>query len=162
MDYHDYTANDYDYDYEYDPNYNYDEETDSYEEDADSAHDYDNRNHSINSVTEIWLQLRIDGQVVCVSSRGRVKPFGSLFSPATDGITHLGTPYKTYKIANKMYYVHELVWLAFNGPIMDGYEIRHNSHYVNLRPRRTYSNHLECLVCLPKSVTHIHRIPRPS
>jgi hypothetical protein len=135
-----------DYDYEYDPYNNYDDDAELHDSDGEYIADRDSGDiGSINSATEMWRQLRINETVICVSSRGRVKAFGSLFNPASEGVQHLGTPYRTYRVGQQVFYIHELVWWAFNGPIAPGYQILHNSHYVNRRSHISYSNNLECL-----------------
>ena len=153
----------YDHEHEYDPFHNYDE-ADEDLTDTESLYDEHSYDGTGGITTEVWSQLRIGTNIVGVSSRGRVKEFGSLFNPATYGIPYPGSPYRFYRVGDKNYFVHDMVWWAFNGPIVDGYEVRHNSHYVGRRPHISYSNHLECLTCerITASRLRIETSPLPS
>ena len=155
MDYHDnvHEVNDYEnptYDpaYDYDADRNDDSEAETCDEDVFSF-EGDAR------APERWTQVRIHGEVLRVSSFGRVKPYGDIFTPSTEGLQYQGTPYRYYKIDGNNYYIHELVWCAFCGPIPDGYEVRHNQDYVRYRPHRTYVNRLECLTLEPITIDRL-------
>jgi hypothetical protein len=143
----------------YDHTYDYDADGHVYSDD-DSVH------HSSEDISERigvefrppgerWTQVRIHGHVILVSSHGRLKPYGDVFTASTEGFPYPGTPYRFYKVAGKNYYVHELVWCAFCGMPPRGYEVRHNSDYVGYRPHRTYVNRLDCLTLEP---VNIHRV----
>jgi hypothetical protein len=149
-----YDSNYYDYnEYDYDPNADYDENDDTYAylDDEDDEEDYLNSLDKPLYVTEIWKQLRVkqgDEYYMCnVSNRGRVKPCGVPFYDciATEGTRFNGTPYMVTHLGNRDYYIHELVWRAFIGPIRPGYHIRHKTHYVNKCKKKTYNNRVECL-----------------
>jgi len=140
-------------DYDYDPYADYDEHDPyndgrSYTED-DYLCDLDN----VGAHIEKWSQLRINESVIGVSTMGRVKPIGSLFAAASLGVSYLGTPYMIQRVGDKNYFVHQLVWHAFNGPVPAGKEIRHNAQYVHKRGHKTYSNRLECLECMSITVS---------
>jgi hypothetical protein len=127
-------------------------------------------------ITEIWKRLRLKQgntyYIVNISNRGRIKPevnyeetvnntstntctpvFQQAF--ASPGISLHGTPYMFTRIGSRNYYMHELVWLAFVGPISVGHEVRHKAHYINKRPHKKYSNRAECLELYPSTITRI-------
>ena len=146
----------YDYnEYEYDPNADYDEYDESYAYLDDCDDDNDEYGNSVDDYpvyhTEIWKQIRLtqdtNNYVVHISNRGRVKPDAPTFqqSIATNGTQLHGTPYMITRVGSRDYYIHELVWRAFVGPIQSGYEVRHRDHYVQKRKHSTYSNRVECL-----------------
>jgi hypothetical protein len=104
-----------------------------------------------------WKQLRIGEAIIEVSSNGQIKPFGAElrigYPLATDGIQLPGTPYRIYTVEVsqrdvRRYFVHDLVYYAFNGPPPDGYEVRHIAQYAN-KPRKVYSNRLGVLDIYP-------------
>ena len=149
-----YDSNYYDYnEYEYDPNADYDEndETYGYLDSSDDEDEYINSLDNIPFITEIWKQLRIkqgSEYYIChVSNRGRVKPHTTSFidAIASDGYQLRGSPYMVTRLGTQDYYIHELVWRAFMGPIRPGYQIRHKTHYVNKCKKKTYNNRVECL-----------------
>ena len=142
--------------YEYDYNTEYDDhDNDVYYSDDDSDnYDYDKNVYNPYVVhQEVWSQLRIGDHAVGVSTLGRVKSLGSVFSAATEGVQYPGTPYRVHRMGDNVYFVHDLVWRVFRGQIQPGYEIRHNSHYVQKRPRKVYTNRLECLTCERVTIT---------
>jgi len=150
MDYYD--THEYINDYEYDPNIDYDEYDeyaylDSDEYDDDSAHTDANQP---SYVQEIWSQLCINQEnthyIVNVSNRGRVKPSGTFQEAiASNGIQLRGTPYMVTRIGKYDYYIHDLVWYAFVGPVPQNYVVRHKTHYIEKRAHKTYCNRVECL-----------------
>ena len=180
MDYYD---NYYDtHDYEYDPNFDYDDhEQDEYKFLEYDDGEYNNGNYDSTGfpqyITEIWKKLRLKQgntyYVVNISNRGRIKPVVNYEEHASDGATintstpafqqaiaspgislH-GTPYMFTRIGSCNYYMHELVWLTFVGPISVGYEVRHKAHYINKKPHKKYSNRAECLELYPSTITRI-------
>ena len=160
-----YDSNYYDYnEYEYDPNVDYDEneEYNAYLEEDDYEDEYANHNdNGVPYITEIWKQLRIQQEsvyyIVNISNRGRVKPNTSKFQEAiaSYGVQLRGTPYMVTHIGTRDYYIHELVWLAFVGPIDANYEVRHRSHYVLKTQHKTYCNRVECLELYLRTLAHV-------
>jgi len=156
--------NDYEYDSRADYDENYDGDRDrygGYDSDNELGHleDYSNLRH-YQEPPERWTQLRINGTVVLVSTRGKVKPYGAnnsldVFAVSTEGTQYLGTPYRFVKIGDKNYMIHELVWFAFCGNVSEGFEVRHNSHYVSRYPHKVYSNRLECLTLHPITISKV-------
>ena len=143
-------------DYEYDHNVEYDEnDHDAYLSDEDSEYGAENAYDPYVVNRELWNQLRIGTTTISVSTLGRVKLYGSLFAPASEGVQYPGTPYRIYRVNEKIHYIHELVWRAFRGAIPQGYEIRHNMHYVQKRARKVYTNRLECLTCERSTITPV-------
>lgn len=143
-----------DYDYEYDLDAEYDEN------DPENTYYEDDEGNYPQFIPEIWKKVRLQQDrsyfIVNISNRGRVKPDGTFQQAiASDGIQQRGTPYMITRVGNRDYYIHELVWLAFIGPIMPGYEVRHKSMYVHKRPHKTYCNRAECLEIYPSNVYHL-------
>ena len=108
-----------------------------------------------------WKQLKIGDAILDVSSDGQIKPRNALFrlgEPlATPGVSLLGTPYRTYTVeveqgSYRTYYVHDLVYHAFNGPLPEGYEVRHVPSHTQ-KARKHYSNRLGCLMICPRTVS---------
>ena len=111
-------------------------------------------------IPEIWKKLRIRQadvfHIVNISNRGRVKPEGTFQEAIAANGTHLrGTPYMVTRIGTNDYYIHELVWYAFVGPIPKNYEVRHKMHYVVKRAHKTYCNRAECLEIYPITITRV-------
>lgn len=146
----------YDIECDYDPSTEYDdEEAEDYVSEDESGCDGSDGHFGERIKTEIWSQLRINDVTVGVSSHGRIKDCSSLFNAASLGVPLPGTPYRVYKVGDVHFYVHDLVWRTFHGPILDGYVVRHHSHYVNKKPHRHYSNRIECLICEKNTVEKI-------
>ena len=110
-----------------------------------------------------WKQVRLGEAVLEVSSHGHVKPFGTGVTVgvpcSTEGVRLLGTPYRTYTVEVephhfKTYYMHELVYQAFNGPPPDGFEVRHVPEHTH-KKRTVYANRLGCLTIVPKTVVPV-------
>jgi len=95
-----------------------------------------------------WTLIKIGKDVFEISTIGQIKPYRSL-QQSTEGILLQGTPYRYYRFENKNYYMHELVWQAFNGTPTDDYEIRHKPEYT-AKYRKIYSNRLHNLLLIPK------------
>ena len=139
--------------YEYDPNADYDEFDDTYafldgtcgsdEDNDDCAATIDERPVYM---SEIWTQLRLkqgdNYYIVHISNRGRVKPDTTNFQQAiaTKGTQLQGTPYMVTRVGTRDYYIHELVWRAFVGPIRIGQHVRHKAHYVQKRKQKLGSS----------------------
>ena len=108
-----------------------------------------------------WKQLKIGHAIIDVSSGGEIKPHEALFrlgeQLATPGVPLLGTPYMTYTVeveqgSYRTYYVHDLVYHAFNGPLPDGFEVRHVPSHTQ-KARKHYSNRLGCLMICKRTVS---------
>ena len=89
-----------------------------------------------------------------VSNTGKIKNERGEIS---EGIHLHGTPYSFFQIEfekNKYinYYMHELVWQAFNGMPPVGWTIRHKNEYTR-KPRKVYSNKLSNLTIVPDKIT---------
>lgn len=102
-----------------------------------------------------WRRIRIGNMILEISDSGRIKPSGSLFG-ATKGYPLIGTPYLTYPVElehgnRKEYYMHDLVWQAFNGQPPEGWEVRHTFDEASKR-RKYYNNALASLTITPATV----------
>lgn len=100
-----------------------------------------------------WALIKIGKSILEVSSIGTIKPYRSINNP-TEGIVLKGTPYRYYRVEEnegefKNYYVHEIVWQAFNGTPSDDYEIRHKPEYTD-QYRKIYSNKLYNITLIKK------------
>jgi hypothetical protein len=100
-----------------------------------------------------WTLIKIGKSILEVSSIGTIKPYRSLDN-ASEGIILDGTPYRYYSVEedkNKYvnYYVHEIVWQAFNGTPNEMYEIKHKPEYT-AKYRKIYSNRLHNITIIPK------------
>jgi len=134
-------------------------EYDNYEEyysDGDSDHSlvdsddetYNDKNPYIltpNRPTIKWNLIKIGTSFLEVSTSGTIKPYRSL-EHASEGTLLQGTPFRYYRVEIDIgkfinYYVHEIVWQAFNGTPTDDYEIRHKPEYT-AKNHRIYSNRL--------------------
>ena len=142
-------------------------ENDDYYSDGDSDHIHsDNDNDDYNNSDNInpyivyprrppikWALIKVGKAILEVSSIGTIKPYRSL-ETASEGLLLQGTPYRYYRIqedTNKFvnYYVHEIVWQAFNGTPNDIYEIKHKPEYT-AKYRTVYSNRLHNITLIPK------------
>jgi len=93
-----------------------------------------------------WRQLHVGEQCLEISSEGDVKNSpGSLFEGSTKGIHLAGTPYAVFAAADALLYVHDLVYVAFNGPPPSGWEVRHRKS----QKRDMYCNALRHLTITP-------------
>lgn len=143
----------------------YDEYYDS-ADDIDESSDFDEEEYDPFTDAPVlpplrWKQVMIGDAVLDVSNDGRVKIFGAETVLgqvlATVGLPLRGTPYRTYMVQvqpgeYKKYFMHDLVYYAFNGPPPTGYEVRHLPEYTAKR-RTIYSNRLGCLTVVPADVS---------
>ena len=97
---------------------------------------------------EIWKKLVLDGKEMKyqISNRGRIKnsngiTYGSLLRGKKYRYTSLSFGKDGSAVK---YYLHHLVWIAFNGPIESGKIILHDD-FAPLHPDGTYRNWLEDL-----------------
>ena len=155
--------------YEYDPRMEYDDGVEFVYLDNDSkitvAHNDEvggttgfNHTENLGIAPEKWKCIKLNGQILMVSTMGRMKPYGDIFAVSSGGVEYPGTPYRYYPIGNKNYFVHELVWFAFCGDVADGHEIRHKPHYVQTHDHKLYTNRLECITILPSTIASITKV----
>jgi hypothetical protein len=102
-----------------------------------------------------WELIKIGKSILEVSTNGTIKPYRSV-DYASEGIVLQGTPYRYYRVETDIgkfvnYYVHEIVWQAFNGIPTNDYEIRHKPEYT-AKNHRIYSNRLH-------NITVVRKIP---
>uniref|UniRef100_A0A6C0KUG4 Uncharacterized protein n=1 Tax=viral metagenome TaxID=1070528 RepID=A0A6C0KUG4_9ZZZZ len=109
-----------------------------------------------------WVTITLDGIKLDVSNMGKIKFHNSLLiiTETYEGIQLHGTPYKIFQLEYqknryKNYYVHEIVWQAFNGVPPEGWIIRHKHEYTR-KPRKTYSNRLACITIVPNKITPLY------
>lgn len=136
--------------------YGYDDDND-YTEDLDDIYEDEDAKYG-NDTLELWTRLRINGEVIMISSYGRMKPFDDSFAIATEGIPYSGTPYRYAIVGQKKCLVHDLVWLAFRGGVPDDKEVRHDHYYTSLRRRKLYSNNIDCLTLQSKTICDVQNI----
>lgn len=118
--------------------------------------DYDQEDSYISSTEYTTLQLGMTTLVV--SSDGIIRKAEEMFS-ASMGYALPGTPYRTfpvevYKGVIEEYYVHDIVWRAFNGELPDGWEVRH-TFWEPKKGAEFYSNSLENLQIYPSTVSYM-------
>jgi len=99
---------------------------------------------------EIWVDFCLGHSKYQVSSHGRIKKAYSI----TQGCPIRGRKYRTtcitterigqFKYNSEKFYMHQLVWIAFNGDIPNGYEILHDDT-APLNEDGTYRNWLQDL-----------------
>lgn len=149
----------------------YDEYYDS-GDDLDATSEYDD--YEYDPLTDApmlpvvrWKQIRVGEAVLDVSNDGRVKIFGAEMvhgeSLASEGMLLHGTPYRTYTVEVqrgdfKKYFMHDLVYFAFNGAPPTGYEVRHVPEYTQ-RAHSVYSNRLGCLAIARTDVSQLRLGP---
>ena len=139
-----------------------DECTDDFSSDEDYYKKTDDGGLSIDEddvppATEFTM-LRIGITSLVVSSDGRIRRLEDVFS-STLGFALPGTPYRTFPVEVckghiEDYYVHDLVWRAFNGEPPEGWEVRH-SFWEAKNSNEFYSNCLENLQIYPTTVTRL-------
>ena len=105
-----------------------------------------------------WTLIKIGSTILDVSTIGTIRPYRSSNIP-TEGTILEGTPYRYYRVEegpNKYncYFVHEIVWQAFNGTPSDEYRIAHKPEYTTSY-RKVYSNRLHNITLLKNK--HIER-----
>jgi hypothetical protein len=95
-----------------------------------------------------WTLIKLGKNIFEISTIGTIKPYRSL-DKSTEGKVLKGTPYRYYSIEDVNYYMHELVWQAFNGMPSEDYEIIHKPEYTE-KYRKIYSNKLHNLTIVEK------------
>lgn len=101
-----------------------------------------------------WMTITLHSMKFDISNTGKIKYQNG---DITEGIRLNGTPYSFFQIQYekdkfKNYYMHELVWEAFNGMPPAGWTIRHKAEYTR-KPRKVYSNKLSNLTIVPNTIT---------
>lgn len=102
--------------------------------------------------------LRIGEASLIISSNGIIRNLKDIFS-ASMGYALIGTPYRTYiveieKNICEEYFVHDLVWRAFNGEPPEGWEVRHK-YWETKRGAEMYDNSLDILDIYPSTVVYL-------
>lgn len=100
-----------------------------------------------------WKLIKINRQVLEISTYGTIREYKT-FDKSTEGKVYEGTPYRYYTIHTLEgkqinYFMHEIIWKAFNGQPPSGYEIRHKPEYLS-KYRKIYSNRLHNLELVKK------------
>jgi hypothetical protein len=124
----------------------------SYDHDHDKLFD----NNSITMTEYVILNIGISKLVI--SNQGKIRNLDDIYSTSM-GFTLIGTPYRTFPVKvekNKTeeYFVHDLVWRAFNGDPPHGWEVRH-AYVETKRGNEFYNNALEFLELYPSTVTYM-------
>lgn len=94
--------------------------------------------------------VKIHDILLSVSNTGIIHKQGEEVFLGTRGYRLEGTPYRTYPIAGRVYFVHDIVWRAFHGEPPQGWEVRH----VQSQKRKVYDNSLHYLTIMPKIVEY--------
>lgn len=148
-DYYSHLMDDYDYDSdntnndsddEYDQEGYYDE---NYEDPEDLIYKDDDQ-----VITQSTF-LKIGETKLRVFNTGAIQYPDSIFN-VTYGDHVLGTSYRSVRVKvshnnYKNYYIHDLVWAAFNGDVPSGWEIGHVDRTTSFDSNYCYSNHLNNL-----------------
>jgi|APGre2960657444_1045066.scaffolds.fasta_scaffold68002_3 hypothetical protein len=156
------------YDNDYDQE-NDDNDIDDLSEDDRSKY-YNNYNHNHDHdklfdsnaipITE-YVILKIGIANLVISNQGKIRNLEDIYSSSM-GFTLIGTPYRTFPVQvekNKVeeYFVHDLIWRAFNGDPPQGWEVRH-AYLETKRGNEFYNNALEFLELYPSTVTYMPSI----
>lgn len=144
---------------------NYEDDLESYHEESDGDSLYCTAQDivaqelmAIQRPPLIWKNIKLGQTILEVSSYGSIKPFKGLAN-SSEGFVLPGTPYRTYTIDygfgdKREHYVHDLVWMAFKGPIPNGWTVRHKIRTsASKYQSRLYSNALHYLDITPDTVT---------
>jgi len=108
-----------------------------------------------------WASLRLGDCILDVCSSGGVRKRSAPFQHIDYGVQYPGTVYSVVRVEvfsgeHRNFFVHELVWRAFNGDIPDGWDVRHKQDALHdLSPGRTAPNALEMLDIFPTTVTYL-------
>lgn len=100
----------------------------------------------------VWKHVKVGGKCYFVSDMGRIRPHNSMFE-VSKGLEDASSPYRTFTFVSEeghamTYYMHDIVWQAFNGPPPDGWEVKHTANETSRR-KRHYSNSLSKLTIVP-------------
>jgi len=107
-----------------------------------------------------WVTINLHSIKLDVSNMGKIRSHKSLYD-STEGIPLHGTPYRIYQIQidkdkYKNYYIHELIWQAFNGKPPDGWVIRHKCEYTSNKAKIRYNNKLANLTIVPNTMSELY------
>lgn len=96
-----------------------------------------------------WKQIRLGTDVIQVSSHGDVRKSGAIFQNSNGWIVP-GTPYRSFMVYygpgdTREYYIHDIVWRAFNGDPPPGWRVVHKAHGC-------YNNNIENLTIVPWNI----------
>lgn len=97
-----------------------------------------------------WINIKVNGIVLCVGSHGVIRKYGEEIFCGTRGYPMIGTPFRTYSVSGFTYFVHDIVWRAFHGDPPSGWEVRHEI----TQKKKWYDNSLHCLTIAPKIVEY--------
>ena len=111
----------------------------------------DRMNPSTNAI--LWEPLKIGKTLLHVCSSGVIRRAGDPFWCVTKGIPLTGTPYSYAMIETednvyKRFFIHHIVWKAFQGDVPPGWEVRHKP-CVPMEYTREYPNDLGLLDIYP-------------
>lgn len=150
----------YDSSDEYDIDQQYDHDDDYDDDDAYFDDGYEDDHQTQEEFPEYlpqpkWSRICLGQAILDISDKGIIRPKDTLFS-ASQGYAYIGTPFRTYTVevepgVHKEYFVHDLVWRAFNGDPPEGWEVRHTFDEASKR-RKYYSNALRYLTIVPATV----------
>ncbi len=101
-----------------------------------------------------WEKLTLGITTLYVSNTGFVRREGDPFWQMTKGAVYEDTPYMYITVETEPntytpYFVHELVWKAFQGDVLPNWELRHKPYVAKEFPRE-YPNDLCHLEIYPK------------
>lgn len=102
-----------------------------------------------------WERLSLGKTTLHVCSTGVVRREGDPFWCVTKGVPLTGTPYsyvmvETEPHVHRRFFIHYLVWKAFNGDVPSQWEVRHKPT-VPMEYTREYPNDLSLLDIYPVS-----------
>lgn len=131
-----YDEDDY-YNYDYSDYYTESEESTYESEDEHNSEDFE-ENLPENTIDETivddtivyteWKMIHIDNTTLRVSNTGKVQYTDVSIFLITKGLKEPGTPYRFVFINGNKYYVHDLIWRAFNEQDpAPGFEVRHEN-----------------------------------
>ena len=105
-----------------------------------------------------FSEIKIGITMLIVSNNGIIRKANDIFSSSM-GFALIGTPYRTYIVEIKEnqyeeYFVHDLVWRAFNGEPPEGWEVRHK-FWEAKRCAEYYDNSLDSLDIYPSTVIYM-------
>lgn len=158
----------------------YNSPQDEYSDDSESATEDEEEEFCVNSATDQqdvgeelpatrFAYIKIGRTELVVSSNGTIRHADDIFS-TSHGINLVGTPYRIYpvEVENNLtenYFVHDIVWRAFNGEPPTGWEVRHTMWEAK-NGGEIYSNALVDLEIYMSTVTYIPSVraslPEPS
>jgi hypothetical protein len=147
-----------DHEYEIERDYENENEHEHYEDDERGANE--RASHACYDMHCTWAPLEVGKVELLVSSTGAVRLKDSAFWNVHYGIVVPGTPYRSVTLRHvyddepRAYYIHELVWRAFEGDIANGWFVGHKmDEWRHLGSAGEVSNALHALELYEKRVT---------